>query len=313
MPRIPHNKLTIQDCAIIAKNNGGKCLSTEYSNYSSKIKWSCSKGHVWMASLASVKSDGVWCRAGDCVKSGQVPRMNWIEEAQQLASVRGGKCISLKYKSMHVKMTWECAAGHIFLMGLSKIRHRNQWCPHCCPRPPLSVDTCHAEAAMRGGRFLGDTYTNCEIPIPWECSNGHHWHACLSSIRNGDSWCPRCKTNKSQNKLTKILEGILKLEATVNYRGHEWLRNPDTDRKLEIDIWFPQIKLAVEYDGRQHFVAIECFGGEKNLNEIVHRDSIKNSLINNHDDVSHFIRVSYKDKLTVDDIKNRLLSEGIIC
>ena len=40
---------TIQDMHSLAKARGGKCLSTEYINISTKLQWQCAKGHIWEA------------------------------------------------------------------------------------------------------------------------------------------------------------------------------------------------------------------------------------------------------------------------
>src|ERR1035437_5662501 len=41
-----------------------------------------------------------------------------------------------------------------------------------------------------------------------------------------------------------------------NYRP-DWLKNPETGRNLEIDIYYPDLKLAVEFQGIQHRLLLE--------------------------------------------------------
>lgn len=53
-------KLTIQEMQRTAKQYGGKCLSTTYINVMTKLKWQCSRGHIWMATPNGVR-DGHWC------------------------------------------------------------------------------------------------------------------------------------------------------------------------------------------------------------------------------------------------------------
>ena len=48
-------KFTLFDCQQIAKTKGGKCLSTDYKNTKSELKWECSKGHTWFAPLGNIK------------------------------------------------------------------------------------------------------------------------------------------------------------------------------------------------------------------------------------------------------------------
>ncbi len=50
----------IDEYQLIAKERGGKLLSTEYKRISDKLKWECKQGHVWEASAGSVKA-GSWC------------------------------------------------------------------------------------------------------------------------------------------------------------------------------------------------------------------------------------------------------------
>ena len=51
---------TIERMRKIAEERGGKCLSDVYVNNDTKIKWQCTKGHIWNATPASVKQ-GSWC------------------------------------------------------------------------------------------------------------------------------------------------------------------------------------------------------------------------------------------------------------
>ena len=60
-PKCAKNKrLSIQYCYNIAKKNNGKCLSNEYINNYTKMKWQCNKGHIWEASLNSIQQKH-WC------------------------------------------------------------------------------------------------------------------------------------------------------------------------------------------------------------------------------------------------------------
>ena len=39
--------MTLDECKDVAISKGGECLSTEYVNSQTKMKWKCSEGHVW--------------------------------------------------------------------------------------------------------------------------------------------------------------------------------------------------------------------------------------------------------------------------
>ena len=40
-------------------------------------------------------------------------------------------------------------------------------------------------------------------------------------------------------------------KVLYNYRP-DWLKNPLTGKNLELDIYYPELKLAVEFNGMQH-------------------------------------------------------------
>lgn len=54
-------KLTIEQAREIAKQRGGKCLSTEYKNSAEKLLWECADGHQWETPLSSIKNKYSWC------------------------------------------------------------------------------------------------------------------------------------------------------------------------------------------------------------------------------------------------------------
>jgi hypothetical protein len=55
-------KLTLAEFQNIAEERGGKCLSKKYVNIDTKLKWQCSKGHVWLNTPYHIKNRGQWCR-----------------------------------------------------------------------------------------------------------------------------------------------------------------------------------------------------------------------------------------------------------
>lgn len=60
-PRCSPKRLKQEEIDKLAASRGGKCLSGEYRNINSKMRWRCAKGHEWEASVANVKYRGTWC------------------------------------------------------------------------------------------------------------------------------------------------------------------------------------------------------------------------------------------------------------
>ncbi len=68
-------KLTLKEFQDIAKERGGKCLSTKYINIQTKLRFQCKKGHEFEATPNDVKHLDSWCpicleRAGERICRG---------------------------------------------------------------------------------------------------------------------------------------------------------------------------------------------------------------------------------------------------
>ncbi len=95
-------RLSIHDMSVLAQLRDGKCLSANYVNNRTKLKWQCSEGHIWEAPPNSVKA-GKWCPTCATRKRADA-RRGTIEEMHRLAESRGGKCLSAKYVHSRTKL-----------------------------------------------------------------------------------------------------------------------------------------------------------------------------------------------------------------
>jgi len=71
-----------------------------------------------------------------------------------------------------------------------------------------------------------------------------------------------------------------------------WLRNPETNNKLKVDIFLKDFKIAIEIDGRHHFVDIP---GRSKLSVVRKRDLIKNNLLEEKE--INLIRIANKQSI----------------
>lgn len=137
------NKDNIELFKQIAIDRGGECLSDVYVNCRTKLKFICSEKHTWDAKPHDVKFSKSWCPI--CSNS----RKLTIEEMDEIASKRGGKCLSETYIDSHTKLLWECKYGHQWKAKPSQIKNINTWCPEC--------------NESKGERMVGNILTNKKI------------------------------------------------------------------------------------------------------------------------------------------------------
>ena len=115
--------LPLMELQEIAEFKGGKCLSTEYINNHTKLQWQCKENHIWWASSRNIKY-GKWCP-----KCARVQKLT-IEEMQEIARSRGGKCLSTEYINCRNKLQWQCKEGHIWWTTSNTVKN-GSWCPKC--------------------------------------------------------------------------------------------------------------------------------------------------------------------------------------
>lgn len=171
----------------LAGSRGGKCVSALYVNCGVPLLWICANGHRWSAVPSSIRK-GTWCPECAGVRRGTIDQM------QETAKSRGGKCLSENYRNTATKLRWLCSAGHEWCASPLQVK-KGHWCPFCARVAPLSLSALRRIAAQKGGCCLSHVYVNSSHPVRWKCAVGHEWLANAHSIRAGN-WCPVCAHNQ---------------------------------------------------------------------------------------------------------------------
>ena len=175
-------RFTIEGMNEIAMERGGKCLSTEYVNSATKLKWECREGHVWESTPNAIEQ-GDWCP--QCAGAKRLT----IDGMQEIAAERGGRCLSTEYVNSSTKLKWECALGHVWEATPQAIK-KGKWCVECAGSQ-FTIEAMQKLASERGGICLSNRYVNTSTKLEWECDKGHTWEAAPNVVRKGE-WCPEC-------------------------------------------------------------------------------------------------------------------------
>jgi hypothetical protein len=205
-----YSSKNIEEMQEIAKSQGGKCLSKNYINNSTKLEWECNKKHVWKSVPSGIKG-GSWCP----VCSRENAKTHWnnqfgnaskfqkeeLENLISYAKKKGGKCLSKEYLGAKIPLEWECEKKHVWKSVPSNIKS-GKWCRKCSYeyRNGLrrgNIEDMQEIAKSRGGKCLSNKYFNVNTKLKWKCAKGHEWDAVPSSIKRG-SWCARCVRRKKK-------------------------------------------------------------------------------------------------------------------
>ena len=171
---------TIEKMKGYAKSKGGECLSETYSGSKTKLKWKCSKGHIFMQLPKLI----YWCPT--CSNEDIT-----IEDCKQWIESKGGECLSTEYKS-RVKTKWRCAKGHEW----SSIFNRGggmSWCLKCVNiDQSFTLQMCQELAKSKGGKCHSTEYVNGNTKMKWECEKGHIFNTRFLNVKNQKHWCRQC-------------------------------------------------------------------------------------------------------------------------
>ena len=270
-----------------------------------KIQCNIHSDHTWDARWRYLTKRNSWCKF--CSWDRQTIQHDEIKEEVEK---RNGTLISENCSGSLSHFDVKCNKDNFIFSTTWSMITTGSWCPKCAKLVPHTYDEINTLVKERGGILLKFAKTVRE-KLEIQCSCGNIFTPELSNFLKG-TWCTACsKRKQTQTKLFNIIKDIFNnKEVKYDQRPFDWLRDKE---KLELDIWIPQIKLAIEYDGKQHFKAVSLYGGEESLKITQARDKLKNKLISEHpQEIIYFIRFSYKDKITKEFVLEKLKEYNIL-
>jgi len=121
------------------------------------------------------------------------------------------------------------------------------------------------------------------------------------------------KIGKNELQLLKIIKNLFPREKIKHNYKHETMRFTKTNRKMELDIFIPSLKLAFEYQGEQHFDTFWQgtfeLGENQSLEANQNRDKEKRNACNNHGIT--LIEIDYKWDKTSQFVEKILVERDI--
>ena len=89
--------------------------------------------------------------------------------------------------------------------------------------------------------------------------------------------CPKCNMSRLEEEVSLLLkENNITFEEQKTF---DWLKYKSN---LRLDFYLPDYNIAIECQGKQHFEAIDIFGGNRNFQVTIERDKKKRELCQNN-------------------------------
>ncbi|PNZ25316.1 phage protein [Staphylococcus petrasii] len=140
-----------------------------------------------------------------------------------------------------------------------------------------------------------------QIEIEEDLKNNYYFKQSENILRQeygvakiGEKWT-------SETTMFKIIEGIFHEYQCKRHYRPDWLQG------LEIDIYIPELKLGFEYNGIQHYEAVEHWGGETQFLKQQRYDQIKQNLCEENN--IKLITIKYDEPLSKEYILTKIPSQ----
>jgi len=256
----------------------GKCLSETYQSMNKTLEWECGKcGKTWEAHPNGIVYQQNWCTK--C--SG---RETWsYDQMIALGKVRGlektgveGKFLTTieSYENQKLpdrsKYNWKCGKCETEFEASANTVKRGSWCRVCqydklskIFREPYENIPKLAEKIGKiktgyPGEFLADRQYYDSVSMPshhkfsWRCGKCEsEFQMDIDHVKR-PQWCPTCTEGESERICRGYFERIF--NAPFPKIKPEWLVNPETHHRLELDGYNENIKIAFEFNGPQHYM-----------------------------------------------------------
>ena len=115
----------------------------------------------------------------------------------------------------------------------------------------------------------------CDFKPIMICKEGHTvTGTCINSYVNGNRGCPICSNSRTEKLVFEYMKSIFAQFEIINNHRPDWLRY---NQNLELDIYLPELKLALEVNGIQHYEYVPYFhnNNEENFVKQQERDEFK--------------------------------------
>jgi len=265
---------------IITQNNGIyiSFLREQGRNHHLYINWRCKNDHLLKTRSDKLKID---------YKCDQCANENSIEMCQKLAEDHNGTFLSTEFTNVDTYYLWQCENKNHkpFEATMYTVKKKGRWCISCKHPEELNDDSkeeCIEEskeenkniefiprrswnrytladvqkiATDNKGRCLEEIYVNNTTDMRFICSNNHEFISKMQYLLDYH-WCNTCNSSNGESLCRRIFKHIFGCEFT---KVRPDFLKYENGYKLELDGYNKDLKIAFEYNGRQHEKFIPFF------------------------------------------------------
>lgn len=217
---------------------------SEYINtIKTKIKYKCSQGHInetyWNNIYRTVR-----CKL--CNKRSTYS----ISKIQNILSKHNYMILSKHYRNAKTKLKIRCNNNHIYISTWNKIQ-RGCLCTYCAKNASVTFSKIRNNFKDNGYKLITkkSEFINAnKTLLTYICPLNHQGQIKWRNWYHGKNGCSICFKSTSRGE-NEVKEYISNLNITFIGNDRKTIFNEKTNRYLELDIFFPDINKAIEYNG----------------------------------------------------------------
>jgi hypothetical protein len=181
---------------------------------------------------------------------------------------------------------------------------KGQGCSKCCGKfKSNNNDFINKSELIHGDKYDYSlvNYVNNKTKIKIICPIHNIFEQTPNSHLNGNG-CPICNESKGEKEIRRYL-----IENKIKFIPQYKFDDCINIKPLPFDFYLPDYDTCIEYDGRQHTIPINFFGGINTLLELKKRDKIKTEYAFNKK--MRLIRLNYDED--INETLNKKIKNGI--
>ena len=227
------------------------------------VWWKCANNHSW----SSIVSNRARLNRGCPYCAGQLPIVGETDLATTNPNLtkewnceKNVDLLPQQFMSgSHKKVWWVCEKGHEWPAQI-KSRTTGVGCPYCSNKKVLpgynDLATTHPELAKEWHPTKNNALLPSEITygsgksVWWLCKNGHEFPNSVCNRTKGEN-CPVCLSRRRTSFPEQAIYYYVKQAFPDAINSYTALFDKGS---MELDIYIPQLKTGIEYDGKAfHF------------------------------------------------------------
>jgi len=222
---------------------GYTLLSDTYKNVHIKLKLECDKGHEYESNFNNFKKGN---RCPVCAGK----KKHTYNEVRQYIENQDYTLLSDTYNNAHTKLKVRCDKGHEYEVSFANFQQGYR-CPVCAGNVKLTYNYVKQYIEKEGYTLLSNAYKNAFNKLKIKCPKGHEYEVKFNNFQQGQR-CPLCfnetMSSKAEKELAEFIKALL-YDKNVLINDRTQIINPLTGKNLEHDIFVPELKIAIEYNG----------------------------------------------------------------